>query len=138
MKNFTPLFVLVLLLAFQVKAQTTFISFGSAWKYLDNGSNQGTAWRAVSFADGTWKTGTGKFGYGYNNESTIISYGPDPQNKYITTYFRKAISVTNPAVFSSVAGSIKRDDGAIVYVNGVEVYRSNLPTGTIAYTTLAS
>ena len=31
-----------------------------------------------------------------------------------------------------------RDDGAVVYLNGTEVFRSNMPTGTITYTTLAS
>ena len=31
-----------------------------------------------------------------------------------------------------------RDDGAVVYLNGTEVVRSNMPTGTIAYTTRAS
>ena len=31
-----------------------------------------------------------------------------------------------------------RDDGAVVYLNGTEVYRSNMPSGTITYTTLAS
>ncbi len=30
-----------------------------------------------------------------------------------------------------------RDDGAVVYINGTEVYRSNMPTGSISYTTLA-
>src|SRR5439155_21294515 len=31
-----------------------------------------------------------------------------------------------------------RDDGGVVYLNGTEVFRSNMPTGTIAYATLAS
>src|SRR5262249_37711490 len=30
------------------------------------------------------------------------------------------------------------DDGAVVYLNGTEVYRNNMPSGTIAYNTLAS
>jgi hypothetical protein len=34
--------------------------------------------------------------------------------------------------------SIERDDGAIVYLNGVEAYRTNMPAGTVTYTTLAS
>ncbi len=31
-----------------------------------------------------------------------------------------------------------RDDGAIVYINGEEVLRSNMPSGNIAYLTQAS
>ena len=31
-------------------ADTTLVKFGSAWQYLDNGSNQGTAWRTGAVA----------------------------------------------------------------------------------------
>jgi hypothetical protein len=48
----------------QLLAQTPLITYGSSWKYLDNGTNQGNTWRSLSFNDGTWKTGNGKFGYG--------------------------------------------------------------------------
>jgi hypothetical protein len=119
-------------------AQTTIFPFGSAWKYLDTGVDQGTAWRAPAFDDSAWKTGHGKFGYGYRNEATIIDFGPDPKNKYMTTYFRKAIALDHPLAFSSFRAQVKRDDGVVVYVNGTEVYRNNLPTGTPVYTTRAS
>ena len=39
-------------------------SMGTGWRYLDNGSNQGTAWRAPGFDDSAWKSGNGQFGYG--------------------------------------------------------------------------
>jgi hypothetical protein len=127
----------VMLMAFKSAAQTALVPYGSAWKYLDNGSDQGVAWQATTFDDSAWKSGNGKFGYGNNNEATIISYGPDPSNTYITTYFRKTISISNVSAFTSFTGNIKRDDGAVVYVNGVEVFRSSMPAGTIAYNTVA-
>src|SRR5439155_913020 len=43
---------------------TTLIPVGSTWRYLDNGSNQGTAWRSVSFDDSAWKSGAAQLGYG--------------------------------------------------------------------------
>jgi hypothetical protein len=46
--------------------------------------------------------------------------------------------VTDPSQVSGLSLRILRDDGAVVYVNGTEVYRTNMPTGTIGYTTLAS
>ena len=115
------------------------VQFNSAWKYLDNGSNQGTAWRAWVFpAESTWATGYGEFGYGDNDERTVVSYGPNASAKYITTYFRKSFSIANAAAFTSYQLQFRRDDGIVIYVNGVEVARNNMPTGTINYTTLAS
>jgi hypothetical protein len=115
----------------------TLIPWGSSWKYLDNGSNQGTGWRSSSFDDSLWKSGLSELGYG-DSPVTILNYGPDPSNKYITYYFRKQVNFINPSAYSGVTLNIRRDDGAVVYVNGVEIYRSNLPTGVITNTTLAS
>jgi hypothetical protein len=120
-----------------VAADTTLIPAGSVWKYLDNGSNQGTAWHDVGFNDLTWAAGPAQLGYGDGDEATIVGFGPDPNNKYTTTYFRKTFSVANPSPFTSLTLNMIRDDGAAVYVNGVEVWRLNLPTGSIAYNTLA-
>lgn len=121
-----------------VQGPQTFISFGSSWKYLDNGTNQGTAWRATNFNDAAWASGNAQLGYGDGDEATIVSFGPNANSKYITTYFRKAITISNPLAFASFSGSIKRDDGVVIYVNGVEVYRNNMPAGTISSSTLAS
>ena len=115
----------------------TLVAYGSSWKYLDNGTNQGTAWRGTGFSDATWVTGNAQLGYGDGDEATIVSFGPDANNKYITTYFRKTISVTNPSLFTSILGNVRRDDGIAIYVNGTEVYRNNLAAGA-GYTTLAS
>ncbi len=110
---------------------------GASWKYLDNGSNQGTAWRSPSFNDSTWSTGAAELGYGDGDEATVVSYGPDPNNKYITTYFRKAFTVTNPAGYQRLWLQVLADDGAMVYVNGTEAARVNLASGAITYTTRA-
>lgn len=128
----------VVFLHFFVSAQTTIVSYGSTWKYLDNGSNQGTAWRGVSFNDAAWASGPAQLGYGDGDEATVLSYGSNANKKYITTYFRKTITVADAAAFTSFTLSVKRDDGAVVYINGTERFRTNMPTGTISYTTKAS
>jgi len=38
-------------------SQETLVAPGSVWRYLDDGSNQGTAWRAASFDDSSWDDG---------------------------------------------------------------------------------
>lgn len=133
-------FLLVYLFFYNaINAQTvSLISQGSLWKYLDNGSNQGTAWRASGFNDVAWASGNAQLGYGDGGEATLVSYGPSSTNKYRTTYFRKSFTVSSPSAYSSFTLGLLRDDGAVVYLNGVEVARSNMPTGTISYTKLAS
>ena len=119
-------------------AETTLVPAGSTWKYVDNGSNQGTAWRAASFNDSGWTSGAAQLGYGDGDEATLLSYGPDANNKFITTYFRRAFSVADASVFSSLTLRVLRDDGAVVYLNGTEVWRTNMPAGAVSNTTLAS
>jgi len=119
-------------------AQTTLIATGSTWKYHDLGQDLGTSWIAPSYNDSGWSSGASELGYGDGDEQTVVSYGSDSDNKYPTTYFRKAFYVSNPSQYQQILGSVRRDDGVIVYVNGIEVFRNNLPSGTIGYTTLAS
>ncbi|MBX7104885.1 MAG: metallophosphoesterase [Gemmataceae bacterium] len=114
------------------------IGTGSSWKYLDNGSDQGTAWTTAGFSDATWKAGNAQLGYGDGDEATVVSFGPSSTNKYITTYFRKSFAVADAAAVTALDLRLLRDDGAVVYINGVEAYRANMPAGTITATTLAS
>jgi hypothetical protein len=109
----------------------------STWKYLDDGSNQDTAWRAPNFNDGGWAFGPGKLGYS-DNAVTVLNYGPNAGAKYITYYFRKQFTVANVAALNdSLDLNLLRDDGAVIYINGVEVKRDNMPAGTIDYMTWA-
>jgi len=137
MKN-SLLLMTAVLLSFLLTAQTTLVPYNSTWKYLDNGSNQGTAWRGVSFNDASWAQGPAQLGYGDGDEATVVSFGSNPNKKYITTYFRKTITVADASVFSNFTLNVKRDDGAVVYINGTERFRTNMPSGTISYTTKAS
>src|SRR5688572_7864447 len=125
--------LLFLFLNIQAFAQQIIVPYGSAWKYLDNGSNQGTAWRAAAFNDAGWASGNAKLGYGIPDATTTVSYGPDANNKYVTTYFRKNISIPDIAPYTAFRISVKRDDGVIIYVNGTAVVQSNLSTTNLTY-----
>ena len=139
MKKHLTLLLLPVCLAWQLAdAQTTLVPMGSSWKYLDNGTNQGTAWTGTGFSDAGWASGNAQLGYGDGDEATVVSYGSNSNSKYITTYFRKTINIADISQFTNYALSVKRDDGIVLYVNGTERYRNNMPTGTISYTTLAT
>ncbi len=111
---------------------------GSTWKYLDNGSNQGTAWYAPGFDDRTWSSGPSQLGYGGNGEVTTVGFGSNSSSKYITTYFRQTFNVDDASKYTNLRLSVVRDDGAVVYLNGNEVARSNMPAGAFTYLTTAS
>lgn len=113
---------------------------GADWHYLDNGSNQGTAWRSPSFDDSAWASGPAPLGYGplENYVTTTVGYGPDSNNKYITTYFRRHFEVENIERIVSLLLSLWIDDGAVVYLNGVELVRELMPAGEISYLTPSS
>lgn len=119
-------------------ATQTLVPKGAVWKYLDDGSNQGITWVFPWFNDILWALGPAQLGYGDGDEATVVSFGPNPANKYVTTYFRHTFNVQNPASFAALVIDLLRDDGAVVYLNGTEVARSNMPSGSINYLTLAS
>ena len=63
--------LLISLVHFEVEAQVALVPLKSSWKYLDNGSNQGTTWRSNTFSDATWKTGNAELGYGEEQHSQV-------------------------------------------------------------------
>ena len=103
-----------------------FVAKGSVWSYLDDGSNQGTAWRQPGFDDGSWSSGPAILGYGNENVSTTVDFGPNAQQKYATTYFRHRFDVDDPTRIEDLFLELVRDDGAAVYLNGFEIARDNL------------
>lgn len=102
--------------------ETDYIVNGANWKYLDDGSNQGTAWRAAAYNDDSWATGDAELGYGDGDEVTVINSGPS-NARIPTTYFRKDITIPDPSVFGDFQLRITYDDAYVVYVNGTEAAR---------------
>src|SRR6185436_12699941 len=70
-------------------------------------------------------------------ETTVVSFGPDSSKKYVTTYFRNAFNVSTLSGINGLKLSLSRDDGAVVYLNGAEIYRNNVRPGTVSYNSLA-
>jgi hypothetical protein len=110
------------------------VPFGSTWTYLDNGTNQGVAWRELAFApDANWKVGAAELGYGDGGETTVVEDDPEPgytqppnNPRFITTYFRQTFKVTDHATIDSLRLRYIRDDGLAVFVNGHRVWLDNL------------
>lgn len=114
------------------------IPAGASWKYRDEGTTAAAGWNTTGFDDSSWKSGYAQLGYGDGDENTIISYGANAQDKYITAYFRHTFTINDLAAIDNLTLNLLRDDGAMVYLNGTEVVRSNMPAGEISFGTPAS
>ncbi len=108
------------------QAATTLVPAEAEWKLLDDGSDQGVAWREPDFDDSGWGVGPAQLGYGDGDEQTVVGFGPDPSDRYVTTYFRKTFQVDPALAFDSLVLKLVYDDGIAVYLNGTEVARRNL------------
>ena len=134
----------------------TLVALGSGgWGYLDTGIAQSSSsivagdpgydssdWKHPDFDDGTWKPGTTPLGYGNVGTPVVTSppvgFGGNTSSRHPTTYFRRAFQVSNAADFTGITIRVRRDDGAILYLNGHEVARTNMTVGTITYESLAA
>ena len=115
-------------------AVDTLVASNSVWKYFDLGTDQGTNWITPSFDDSSWLSGPGQLGYGDGDEATLLSNGTNG-NVHVTAYFRQAFDVPNPGQYAVLSMRVQRDDGVIVYLNGLEVFRDNLPATGVTYAT---
>lgn len=122
-------------------AQRVLIKQGSEWKYWDKGTSLGTAWRASDYIDTAWAAGKAQLGYSVGSpegdEVTTVGYGGDANNKYITTYFRTSFTLADVASVTALTAKLLRDDGALVYLNGKELFRDNMPEGDVNFGTTA-
>ena len=79
------LLILFFYLPLFTNADTTLVSFNDSWRFFDLGYLPNANWSQIGYNDSTWVIGNGEFGYGDGDETTIINYGSDPNNKYIIT-----------------------------------------------------
>ncbi len=114
------------------RLSTSLVTPQTAWRYLSDGTDAGTAWRDPAFGDAAWSVGEAELGYGDGDEATVVS----PRG--LTSYFRRSFTVSDPSQVTGLTLLLQRDDGAVAYLNGVEVARSNMPAGAVTATTPAS
>jgi predicted outer membrane repeat protein len=118
---------------------------GAIWKYK-TGSDLGSSaivaghtsyssnnWKHPSFNDTAWASGSAEIGYGDvtdgRPERTTISSSP----VYHVLYLRRQFTVADPTKYDGLRLRALIDDGAIFYINGVEVARDNMPAGTVGH-----
>ncbi len=121
-----------------ILSQTKVISQGDEWRYYDSETPLPNDWFKNQNISESWKRGITPLGYGDDIIVTTISYGSDPENKHITKYFQKTFLLEDPYAHLIYKLNVQRDDGIVVYLNGHEVMRNNMPYGVVTDTTKAS
>jgi lysophospholipase L1-like esterase len=117
---------------------TPFISAGSIWKYHDDGTDLGTNWTQSQYDDSTWLEGPARLGYNTPGVNTTVSFGDSSTNKFITTYFRREFVAPTNVHYTNLNLRLNRVDGAVVWLNGQQIFRANLPSGPISFSSRAS
>lgn len=104
----------------------------AGWKFKDNATvNTVPAnWKETGFTDSSWSDGVAPLGFGRTTAITKVANSA-------TVYYRKTISATDADAtrYSALNLRLLRDDGAVVYLNGREILRSNMPPGTVTFIT---
>jgi hypothetical protein len=116
----------------------TFVDFGATWRFLrgvEAPSDPGDGWTQVDFDDSLWETGPAGFGYGDDDDATVLD---EMRGEYVTVYIRKEFTVSSPLGAAPLELVIDYDDGFIAYLNGQEVARRRMPDGPADHTTRAS
>jgi len=122
---------LALMTTSMIQAQTTIFALQSAWKYNDADVALPATWKSSNFDVSNWAAGNGPLGYGDPVTTSFIS-GVD------TAYLIKDFTVNLADLSNTMEFGVRRDDGIIVYLNGEEVIRDNMPSGAITHGTFSS
>ncbi len=120
-----------------------YFDYNSTWSYLDTGAPLPDNWSQVEFDDSDWKTGKGHFFYGYEyplegntplTDYKTLDFPGETPSAYL---FRKQVNVADLDALKDVYLSMRMDDAAAIYVNGIELARSPLlpTTETLTHTT---
>lgn len=127
-KKLLTIAALALITSSAFQAQTFVFSKNSSWSFKDNNQAQAAQWKDTNFDVSAWAVGNGPLGYG-DPVTTTINSG------LTTAYFAKDFTVDLSTLSDAMELGVMRDDGIVVYLNGIEVVRDNMPTGTITFST---
>lgn len=112
----------------------TLSAFDEAWNFNQTGADPGADWAQTVFAAGTggWEAGPGVFAF--ENDPVALPVGTvlaEPGPSVATHYFQRTFQFSGDPAQTVLELSSLIDDGAVVYLNGFEVARRNMPAGAV-------
>jgi hypothetical protein len=119
------------------KIEPVLVPSNAWWRFSDSAAAPAAGWLLPAFDDSAWAAGRGRLGYGNDGEWTPLTFGPDPAAKPLTAWFRHTFILSGANRYGSLRVRMQRDDGAVVFLNGKELLRDNLPEGSLTAATRA-
>jgi len=132
---------------------TVLIPRGAAgWSYQALRVEPAGPWEGLAYVESNWvQNATAPIGFGnIGTNGAFVTLGTtltaaeqgSATDRTRTVYFRRHFQVAAPALVRSLTLNLMRDDGVVVYLNGVQVGRNNIDSGTttggtVAYSLLA-
>ncbi len=111
----------------------------TAWRWRPGTSEASMPrdlWRSTEFTeDASWKTAKLSIGYGDDDDNTVVN---DMQGRYTSLFLRRIFTLENASETGPLLARIRVDDGCILWLNGVEILRLNLPPGDLAFDAVAT
>ena len=112
-----------------------FLPTGMYWNYWNSKDNPGADWNSTGDLS-KWKHGASPLGWGDRDAGTPFDLAPS--DRAITNYFARDVNLGTISADFELTLTVRADDGAVIYVNGTEVKRVNMPEGKIDANTRAS
>ncbi len=97
-----------------------------------------TAWRQLDFNDSTWtQQAPSPFWYGdtFPGGTQVPDMATVP---YTTLYLRRSVVIGDAGSISGLRLGYHCDDGFVIWINGVELFRYNAPAGNLAFNAVAA
>ncbi|MFC0682446.1 fibrinogen-like YCDxxxxGGGW domain-containing protein [Lysobacter korlensis] len=113
------------------------IQAGSDWKWTFTSAAWDADWRSVGYDDSSWATGSAVLGLGSTGLGTNIGTGA-PSPRPLSAQFRRSFTIADSSTVTSPVISVVANDGVVVYVNGTEIGRRNMPTGNLTQNSYAT
>jgi hypothetical protein len=116
------LIILVLLLAISSEngfSQKTILKDNGHYKFFPGSQEPDSGWRKLQFDDSSWKSDSGRIGYGESDVKTVIQ-------KTTSLYLRITFKMENVDWVQAMCLNNDYNDGFIAYLNGIEIARTNL------------
>lgn len=118
----------------QVVPDLDLVPAGGEWAYSFGAQAPGQGWQEVAFDDAAWPVGLAPLGWGHAGLGTVLER---PSVVPLASYYRRVVEIEDASVVEAVTLTTRADDGVVVYVNGVEVGRANMPEGPVGPGTYA-